>query len=51
MAIPIKSVPALKGKAAENFVANASKASERRATINFSKQVKSCASIISKAKL
>lgn len=51
MAISIKSVPTLKGKTAENFIANANKASERRATVNFSKQVKSCTSILSKAKI
>lgn len=51
MAISIKSVPTLTGKNAKIFVNNANKASERRATVNFSKQVKSCASILSKANL
>lgn len=51
MAISIKSVPTLKNKTAENFVANANKASERRATVDFSKQVRTCASILSKAKI
>lgn len=51
MAISIKSVPTLKGKTAEKFITNANAAREKRATIDFSKQVKSCASILSKAKI
>lgn len=51
MAISIKSVPALTGKDAKRFVENMNKAIEERATVNFSKQVKSCASILSKAKI
>lgn len=51
MAISIKSVPTLTGKIAERFVENTNKAIEKRATVNFSKQVKSCASILSKAKI
>lgn len=51
MAISIKSVPTLTGKNAERFVVNTNKAIEKRATVNFSKQVKSCASILSKAKI
>lgn len=51
MAISIKSVPTLTGKDAKRFVENTNKAIEKRATVNFSKQVKSCASILSKAKI
>lgn len=51
MAVPIKGIPTLTGKIAKEFITNANKASERRATVNFSKQVKSCASILSKANL
>lgn len=51
MAISIKSVPTLTGKTAERFVKKTNKAIEERATVNFSKQVKSCASILSKAQI
>lgn len=51
MAISIKSIPTLKGKVADSFVENANKATKERATINFSKQVKACASIIKTAKI
>ena len=51
MAIPIKSVPTLRGKVAETFVRNAEKAAKERATIDVSKQAKMCASILSKAKI
>lgn len=51
MAISIKSIPTLTGKDAKRFVENTNKAIEKRATVNFSKQVKSCASILSKAKI
>lgn len=51
MAIPIKSVPTLKGKVAELFVRNADKATKERATVDYSKQAKVCASILKKAKI
>ena len=51
MAIPIKSVPTLKGKSAEAFVRKAERAEKERATIDMSKQAKMFASILSKAKI
>lgn len=51
MAIPIKNIPTLTGKIAKEFINNTNKASKRRATVNFSKQLKSCTSILAKAKL
>ena len=52
MAIPIKSVPILRGKTAEAFIRNAERtATKERATIDFSRQAKVCASILKKAKI
>lgn len=51
MAISIKSVPTLKGKAAKSFIERMDKANNERATVNFSKQVRSCMSILKKAKI
>lgn len=50
MAISIKSIPTLKGKEAERFVAKANEASEERGTVDFSRQIKMCAEILKKAK-
>ena len=51
MAIAIKSIPTLKGEAAIKFVKKAEAASKKRATIDFSKQIKIATKILKKAKL
>jgi hypothetical protein len=51
MAIPIKSVPTLKGKEAEIFVKKAQQAYNERGSIDFSKQVKIGREILKKAKI
>ena len=52
MALAIKSVPVLKGKAAAEFIKNADAASEKmRGAIDFTKQAETAAKIIAKAKL
>jgi len=51
MAIPIRSVPTLKGKVAEAFIRKADKAAKERATIDYSEQAKVCAAILKKAKI
>lgn len=42
MAIAIKSIPTLKGNDAKSFVRAASKAESKRATIDYSRQAKTC---------
>lgn len=51
MAIAIKSIPTLKEKEAQIFNKKAEAAFSCRATVNFSKQVKSANTILQKAKL
>lgn len=51
MAIAIKSIPTLKEKAAKVFVKKAKETVSRRATVNFSRQVKSADLILKKAKM
>ncbi len=51
MAIAIKGIPTLKSKLAETFVKNAEIATSKRATVNFSKQVASTRTILTKAKM
>ena len=51
MAIPIRSVPTLKGKVAEAFIKKADNATKERATIDMSKQAKMFASILNRAKI
>ena len=51
MAIPIKSIPTLRGKVAERFVKKAERAEKKRATVDFSEHIKVCASILQKAKI
>lgn len=51
MAIAIKSVPTLKDNVATLFVKNAKSASEKRGTVNFSKQIKTANKILQKASI
>ncbi|KAA6346552.1 hypothetical protein EZS27_005943 [termite gut metagenome] len=51
MAIPIKSVPTLKGKEAEIFVKKAQQAYNERGSIDLSKTTKAYQSILKKAKI
>jgi hypothetical protein len=51
MAIPIKVVPVLKGKAARDFVLKADAAVSKKGTIDFSKQVSIANRILEKAKM
>ncbi|MFA6400262.1 MAG: hypothetical protein WCX31_01345 [Salinivirgaceae bacterium] len=51
MAIAIKTIPTLKGKAAKAFNAKAEYSFEHKATIDFSSQVKIVNEILKKAKL
>jgi len=51
MAIAIKSIPTLKDGEAKNFVEAANVASEKKASVNFSKQVAERKSILKKAGL
>ena len=50
MAIAIKSVPVLKGKAAVTFEKNVAKNALQKGTINFSEQQNIAAKILAKAK-
>lgn len=49
MAIAIKNIPVLKEAVAEKFVADAKANAKKRATIDFSKQVKYAQEILKKA--
>ena len=49
MAIAIKKVPVLKGSAAVSFEAKAQDAIAKKATINFTKQLKTATDILKKA--
>lgn len=51
MAIAIKSIPILKGKVANAFIRKADAKSNKRATVDFSKQVVASNVILEKAKL
>lgn len=51
MAIAIKSIPILKGKAADNFITRVKKNTTRRASIDFTKQSSTASKILQKAKL
>lgn len=52
MAIEIKPIPVLRGKAAERFVEEADRnARERRGTIDFTKQVEKMRAILKKANM
>ncbi|MDX8341771.1 hypothetical protein SLH46_21405 [Draconibacterium sp. IB214405] len=51
MAIAIKTIPTLKEEEAKAFTVKANASYTRKATVDFSKQVKSARSILSKAKL
>lgn len=51
MAIPIKVVPVLKGKAARDFILKADAALLKKGTIDFSKQVSIANKILEKAKM
>ncbi len=51
MAIPIKVVPVLKGKAARDFILKADAALSKKGTIDFSKQVSIANKILEKAKM
>ncbi len=51
MAIPIKVVPVLKGKAARDFILKADAALAKQGTIDFSKQVSIANKILEKAKM
>jgi ribosomal protein L7/L12 len=49
MAIPIRSVPTLKGKEAKEFVKKADEAYKNRASIDFSEEIKKSRIILEKA--
>ncbi|WP_183560624.1 hypothetical protein [Mucilaginibacter sp. SP1R1] len=51
MAIAIKSIPVLSGKAAKKFVSAADSNYKRKSTIDFSVQVEKANKILAKAKL
>jgi hypothetical protein len=51
MAITIKSIPVLKSEAADSFVKQADKKVAKRATVDFSEQVKITQDILKKAKM
>lgn len=51
MALAIKSIPVLKAEVASSFVRNASAQSEKKATVDFSKQSVQASKILAKAKL
>lgn len=51
MAIEIKEIPTLKGKEAERFMKQAEKSYKKRATIDFSKQVKETMAILRKSNM
>jgi hypothetical protein len=51
MAIAIKSIPTLREKDAKVFVKKAADTFARRATVNFSKQMKATQVILEKAKM
>ena len=51
MAITIKSIPVLKSEAAETFVKQTEQKVSKRASVDFSKQVKSAQDILNKAKM
>jgi len=51
MAIAIKSIPTLKNETAKTFVEKAEKQVAKRATVDFSKQMKSAEAILIKSKL
>jgi len=51
MALVIKSIPVLKEKVAASFVRNASAQSEKKATVDFSRQAEQASKILAKAKL
>jgi hypothetical protein len=51
MALEIKAIPTLKGKAAERFIIEADKAYQNRDRVDFSKQVKVARAILRKAKM
>ena len=51
MAIAIKSIPVLKNKEAERFLLSEEKARSRKATVDFSEQIKSANRILTKANM
>jgi len=51
MAIAIKSIPVLQDKDAKRFIDAAQKASSKKATIDFSRQIESAKRILEKAKM
>jgi hypothetical protein len=51
MAIPIKAVPRLEGKAARDFIMRADAALSERGSISFSKEVQTLNKILEKAQL
>jgi len=51
MAIAIKTIPTLSAKSAKAFDKKADASYSNKATVNFSKQVKSAKAILNKAKL
>jgi hypothetical protein len=51
MASSIKSIPTLNGKAASSFQNKVEASQSKKATVDFSKQIKSSANILAKAKL
>lgn len=51
MAIPIKAVPPLKGKAARDFIMKADAALSQRGSVDFSKEVQTLNKILEKAQM
>lgn len=51
MAMPIRDIPVLKGKAAEDFLRRANEAYQKRGTIDMSAHAKDYKAIMKKAKL
>ena len=51
MAIAIKSIPVLKDRAASTFVAKAVSNSSKKASVDFSQQVKNANKILAKSKI
>ncbi|MGF1566190.1 MAG: hypothetical protein ACFCUH_12560 [Flavobacteriales bacterium] len=51
MAIAIKNIPALKGKAAKEFLMAAEKSTKRKASIDFSEKVRVAQQILQKSRV
>lgn len=51
MAIAIKNIPALKGKAAKEFLTAAEKSTKRKASIDFSEKVRIAQQILQKSRV